>query len=187
MRRGCDRRSGRRGTFVLALASLWYLGPGICCGYNWVREGSRGGWVALGLCLGLLALAVIAECRGARESAAMRPECRILEISGTVVAGEHHQEEDWHEHAGRITRNYYSLTIRPNESQLRRQEGLLWVSEGEWRNAREGESFAALVVSYLPDDCDLEVVKLLWPERPVRVSFWSRLWSYAGAPTACEG
>ncbi|GMU51760.1 MAG: hypothetical protein AMXMBFR33_09060 [Candidatus Xenobia bacterium] len=181
MQRGCDRRSGRQGTFILALASLWYLGPGIFHGFKWVREGSRGGWIALGLCLGLLALAVIIECRRARASAAMRPECRILELSGIVVAREHHQEEDWNEHAGRFTRDYYSLTIRPKESQLLREEGLLWVSQDDWRTAREGESFAALVVSYLPDDSDLEVVRLLWPERPVRISFWSRLWSYTGS------
>lgn len=182
MQRGCDRRAGRQGTFILALASLWYLGPGICYGYNWVREGSRGGWIALGLSLGLLALAVILECRRARASAAMRPECRILELSGTVVAREHHQEEDWNEHAGRFTRDYYSLTIRPEESQLRCEEGRLWVSEDDWRTAREGESIAALLVSYAPDDSDLEVVRLLWPERPVSISFWSRLWSHAGAP-----
>lgn len=28
--------------------------------------------------------------------------CRILELSGPVIAREHHQEQDWNEHAGSL-------------------------------------------------------------------------------------
>lgn len=186
MRRGCDRRAGRQGVFILTLAAFWYLGPGLYQGLVWALEGSVGGFVMFGICLSMLAFSLVHERKGALASTAMLRECRILELSGPVIAREHHQEQDWNEHAGSFTRDYYSLTIRPAAYQLRREDAVLWVRQGDWQETRQGELVHALVVSYSAEDDDLEPIRIHWPERPAPVSLWSRLRGWWSALTCAQ-